>query len=155
MLLGNLSFVACLPHLTHCLGTGSCPNHINHVPKVWALSYLFFSQPLSSLLLAARLANAQRQVDADMNAEAADSFKVAFLPTFLFIRNEKADCSDHNSAPCWAPRATDWLEAMYMLHVVYQNCCFAVPALQVHSRILRPKVPIQKPRIADLSQACA
>ncbi|CAJ1362251.1 unnamed protein product [Effrenium voratum] len=29
------------------------------------------------------------QVDADMNAEAADSFKVAFLPTFLFIRNEK------------------------------------------------------------------
>ena len=27
MLLGNLSFVACLPQLTHCLGTGSCPNH--------------------------------------------------------------------------------------------------------------------------------
>ena len=25
--LGNLSFVACLPQLTHCLGTGSCPNH--------------------------------------------------------------------------------------------------------------------------------
>ena len=24
--LGNLSFVACLPQLTHCLGTGSCPN---------------------------------------------------------------------------------------------------------------------------------
>ena len=28
LLLGNLSFVACLPQLTHCLGTGSCPNHI-------------------------------------------------------------------------------------------------------------------------------
>ena len=27
LLLGNLSFVACLPQLTHCLGTGSCPNH--------------------------------------------------------------------------------------------------------------------------------
>ena len=28
LLLGNLSLVACLPQLTHCLGTGSCPNHI-------------------------------------------------------------------------------------------------------------------------------
>ena len=27
LLLGNLSFVACLPQLTHCLGAGSCPNH--------------------------------------------------------------------------------------------------------------------------------
>ena len=27
LFLGNLSFVACLPQLTHCLGTGSCPNH--------------------------------------------------------------------------------------------------------------------------------
>ena len=25
---GELFFVACLPQLTHCLGTGSCPNHI-------------------------------------------------------------------------------------------------------------------------------